>query len=490
MKTQFLSHMSHELRTPVNSILSLAQLLLDHTDGALTAEQDKQVAYIRRAAEALSELINDVLDLAKIEAGKLTIRPAPFAVQELFSALRGMLRPLLVTDRVTLVFEEPGALPLLYSDEGKISQILRNFLSNALKFTERGTIRVTATMIPAGDAVVFAVADTGIGIAPEDQATIFEEFTQIDHPIQQRVRGTGLGLPLCKKLADLLGGSVAVQSVPGMGSTFSCTIPVQYRETPTAPDMEPQPWVHDPARLPVLIVEDHAETQFIYEKFLQGSRFQPLPARTLREAEEALLRVRPHAILLDILLPGRDTWAFLATLKRQDTTKDIPVLVATTLEDQRKGWALGADAYAIKPITRAWLLGELQQRTGQQPWPRVLVIDDDEMARYILKQLLADAPYLIDEAASGAEGVQQAQRTQPQVILLDLLMPGMSGYDVLRHLQADPTTRGIPVILVTSHVLTPHEQTQLAGHTAAILAKGTLSRETVRDTLSTVLGAA
>jgi CheY-like chemotaxis protein len=197
--------------------------------------------------------------------------------------------------------------------------------------------------------------------------------------------------------------------------------------------------------------------------------------------------VQPQAIILDILLPGRDTWAFLAALKGQDATRGIPVLVATTVDDQRKGWALGADAYAIKPLTREWLLGELQQRTGQPLWPRVLVIDDEEMARYIFKQFLAGAPYFIDEAASGPEGVQRAQRDRPQIIVLDLLMPEMDGYEVLRRLQADPVTQGIPVIIVTSRVLTPPEQTQLAGQTAAILAKGTLSRETVRAALAAAL---
>jgi signal transduction histidine kinase/CheY-like chemotaxis protein len=488
LKSRFLSNMSHEFRTPVNSILSLARLLLDHTDGTLTDEQTKQVSYIRTAAEALSELINDLLDLAKIEAGKITIHSAPFAVSDLFSALHGMLRPLLVTDSVTLVFDGPEDLPPLNSDESKVSQILRNFLSNALKFTERGEIRVSATLTPTGDAVVFAVADTGLGIAPEDQEIIFEEFTQVANPLQQQVKGTGLGLPLCKKLAELLGGSVAVCSAPGVGSTFSATIPVQYREVSTTPGAAADAWVLDPARVPVLVVEDHAETQFIYEKFLQGSRFQPLPARTLRDAEEALVRVRPRAIILDILLPGRDTWTFLAALKSQDSMKGIPVLVVTTVADQRKGWALGADAYAIKPITREWLLGALQQCTGQSPWPRVLVIDDEEMARYICKQCLAGAPYLVDEAASGSEGLQRARRDHPQAIVLDLLMPGMDGYEVLRRLQADPVTQGVPVIIVTSRVLTPAEQMQLAGQTAAILTKGTLSPQTVQDALTAALG--
>ena len=230
------------------------------------------------------------------------------------------------------------------------------------------------------------------------------------------------------------------------------------------------------------------ETQFIYAKFLQGSGFQPLSVRTLREAEEALVRVRPQAIILDVLLPGRDTWTFLATLKSQDTTKDIPVLVVTTVEDPRNGWALGADAYAIKPITRAWLLGTLQQQTGQPPWPRVLVIDDDAMARYIFTQCLAGASYLVEEAASGAEGVQRARRDHPQVIVLDLLMPGMDGYEVLRRLQADPVTHGIPVIIVTSRVLTLAEQTQLAGQSTAILAKGTLAPQTVQDAVAAALG--
>ena len=198
LKTRFLSNMSHEFRTPVNSILSLSRLMLDRTDGDLTEEQEKQTIFIRKSAETLSELVNDLLDLAKIEAGKLTVRPTEFAIADLFSTLRGMLRPLLVSEAIELIFEEPIGLSLLRSDEGKLSQILRNFLSNALKFTERGEIRVSATLTSEGDAVVFAVADTGIGIAPEDQEIIFQEFTQLENPLQKQIKGTGLGLPLSK----------------------------------------------------------------------------------------------------------------------------------------------------------------------------------------------------------------------------------------------------------------------------------------------------
>jgi signal transduction histidine kinase len=208
MKSRFLSNMSHEFRTPLNSILALSGLLLDRADGELTSEQDKQVGFIRKGAETLMELVNDLLDLAKIEAGKVEVQPVDFEVAKLFSALRGMLRPLLVTQSVGLAFEDPGEIPCLYNDEGKLSQILRNFISNALKFTEQGVISVAATFNKADQTVTFSVADTGMGITAEDQSKIFEEFVQLDNPAQRKIKGTGLGLPLCRKLATLLNGKI------------------------------------------------------------------------------------------------------------------------------------------------------------------------------------------------------------------------------------------------------------------------------------------
>ena len=225
VKTRFLSNMTHEFRTPLNSILALTRLLLDHVDGELSPEQERQVYFIRKSAENLSELVNDLLDLAKVEAGKIVVRPAEFEVRNLFGALRGMLRPLLLNTSVNLVFDEPEGIPPLNTDEGKVSQILRNFISNALKFTEQGEVRVSAKLSPDGRSVVFSVTDTGIGIAPEHQDIIFQEFTQLENAVQRKVRGTGLGLPLSKKLAELLGGSVSVASELGLGSTFSATHP-------------------------------------------------------------------------------------------------------------------------------------------------------------------------------------------------------------------------------------------------------------------------
>jgi signal transduction histidine kinase len=225
MKSRFLSNTSHELRTPLSSIRALSKLLLDRMDGELTQEQERQVWLIERTATEMSELVNDLLDLAKIEAGRVEAQPAPVVVENLFRALKGMMRPLVDADRVELVFDNGGIEEAFESDEGMLSQILRNFVSNALKFTEQGSVRVSAAHDADTDTLRFAVTDTGIGIDAEHLQLIFEEFTQVENPLQRRSKGTGLGLPLCRRLAELLGGRVDVTSRPGVGSTFVLTLP-------------------------------------------------------------------------------------------------------------------------------------------------------------------------------------------------------------------------------------------------------------------------
>jgi len=229
LKSNFLSNVSHELRTPLSSILNIARLLLDAPTGEFTEEHRRMAGYIRSSAQSLYEIVNDLLDLAKIEAGKVDVRPAEFTVEELFMALRGMFRPLVVSDAVTLVFDEPLDLPPLWTDEAKVAQILRNLVSNALKFTEHGVVRVSAEQL-GEETIVFRVADTGIGIAPEHRALIFEEFEQVESPLQVRHKGTGLGLPLTRQLCGLLGGALSLESTVGEGSTFSVVLPRVYRE--------------------------------------------------------------------------------------------------------------------------------------------------------------------------------------------------------------------------------------------------------------------
>ena len=481
MKSRFLSNMSHEFRTPVNAILALSHLLLEHTDGELNGEQAKQVNYIRKSGEDLLELVNDLLDLAKIEAGKVTVKASEFEVVNLFSALRGMLRPLLVSNAVNLVFDEPVGIPLMQTDEGKVSQILRNFISNAIKFTERGEVRVAATLTADGRSVAFSVADTGIGIAQEDQGRIFEEFSQLDHPIQQQVKGTGLGLPLCRKLAQLLGGSVEVCSRPGEGSTFVATIPVNCAVS----DMERAEQIQlvqvseEDNRLPVLIVEDEPETRLLYEKYLRDTPFRPIPAGSIRQAREQL-RLQPVvAVVLDVLLPDEPAWQWLAELKREKATSKLPIFIVSSVEDPRKGLALGADDYCIKPLRRTWLLDRLQRVTkiASEPAkssPLVLIIDDQETDRYIIRHHLDESGCSIIEAKSGEQGLELARQLKPALILLDLNMPGMDGFEVLARLAEDPATAPLPVTIVTSQILAP-EQYKALTHARGVLMKHELS---------------
>jgi signal transduction histidine kinase/CheY-like chemotaxis protein len=477
MKSRFLSNMSHEFRTPLNSITSLSRILLDRTDGELTPEQEKQVTFIRRAAEDLSELVNDLLDLAKVEAGKVTIRPHEFEVSALFGALRGMLRPLLAHNpALTLVFEEPEGVPMLHTDESKVSQVLRNFISNALKFTERGEVRVRAVPGAAG-TVVFSVADTGIGIAPEDQEAVFLEFTQLESTRQNRIQGTGLGLPLSRRLAELLGGGVSLTSRPGEGSTFFMTIPCIYQGPPEvalAPEVSPQV---DPTRLPVLVVEDNRETLFIYEKYLKGTGFQAVPARSVREARRILKEVRPVAVVLDILLEGESAWDLLGELKRQPHTRDLPVWVVTMVDNRHKAKALGADDFCTKPVDRSWLLERLTALPTADRRGKVLLVDDDEVARYLLRGLLGDTRFTVLEARNGEEGLRLAAQEQPNAVFLDLDMPGLTGVEVLAALEADPATRNLPVIIHTSRVLEELERLRLTRRAVAFLPKDSPSRE-------------
>lgn len=230
LKSRFLAYMSHEFRTPINAIRSITRLLLDRVDGPLTGEQERQVIFVQQTAAEFADMVDDLLDLAKVEAGRVEISPAWFEMVDLFSALRGMFKPVLTNPAVSLVFEEPVGIPKLYTDDRKLSQILRNFVSNALKFTPRGEVRVAAR-VDADGWVTFSVADTGIGIASEFHQSIFEDFSQVNSPLQKRLRGTGLGLSLSKKLAHLLGGSVRLESEAGKGSAFSVTIPVQMKGT-------------------------------------------------------------------------------------------------------------------------------------------------------------------------------------------------------------------------------------------------------------------
>jgi CheY-like chemotaxis protein len=389
-----------------------------------------------------------------------------------------MLRPLLVNPQLNLLFEDASAIPPLITDEGKVSQILRNFISNALKFTESGEVRVSAAR--EADRVVFSVCDTGIGIAPEHHERIFQEFEQIDSPSQRKAKGTGLGLPLARKLAELLGGSVWVKSAPGKGSAFHAAIPSVYRAA--AATAEPT-WRVDSRLVQVLLVEDSLETRILYENYLKNSPYQLLTAISLREARHSLRNFQPAAFILDVMLQGEDTWPFLAELKSQNaSTRNIPVLVQTVVEDEQKALALGADAYLPKPVSRETLLKELSRLVS--PRRRVLVVDDDDLSRYLIRQVLREFPCAILEASDSYEALHLSRQLKPDLITLDLGMPGLGGLDILEDLKADPSTETIPVVVITSKLLTSSDREELAARAHAVVNKSELGNTHVKSVFS------
>ncbi len=485
LKSRFLSEMSHELRSPLNSIKSLTGFLLARSDGELSSEQEKQVKFIRQAAEGLSTLVDDLLDLAKVEAGKAVIRVGSFHVDELFDSLQGTIRPMIDHEAISLIFEEPSGVPSLRTDEGKVAQILRNFLTNAVKFTERGEIRVVARPAPE-DTVEFSVKDTGVGISAEDLPRIFEEFGQIENHLQRRIKGTGLGLPLARKLAHLIGGSVSVRSEPGVGSTFFAVIPRVFRPVEKQDPGAVLPWNLDPGRAPVLVVEDDESSVSTYERFMEGSGFQVIHARTIRDGQLALRSFRPAAVIMEVLAEVEASWSFIGEVRARVAGPGVPILLISRSNVREQALAAGADDFCSKPAPRDWLRERLRQLVEGAYPDRALIVDDRERDRYLIKESLAAlGRFDVIEADKGEDALDRARAHHPDVIFLDLILPDMTGFEILDRLKSAEETRDIPVIINTSIVLDDEERGRLAPRTAAIIVKGSDSRQ---ETIAQVRG--
>lgn len=484
LKSSFLSNMSHEFRTPLNSMLALTRMLLDRMDGELTPEQERQIRFIQQSANELSEMVNDLLDIAKVEAGRLEVKPKTFEVEDLFGALRGMLKPLLAESSVKLSFEVADRLPTLYTDEQKVSQVLRNFISNAIKFTPRGEVRVTACQ--DGSQIEFAVTDTGIGISASDQRIIFEEFAQIDSSLQRQVKGTGLGLPLSRKLAQLLGGRVEVISAVGEGSTFKFVIPAVFAdgEPPSERDL---PSI-DPAKKLILIVEDNPETAFVYSRYLTNAGFQAHTVSAIHDAKAVLAEIRPAAVILDVLLRSETSWNFLRELK--DDARAIPVVVMSVITDERRVYGMGADAFLTKPFVPDQMIAEIIRLTSASERARVLMIDDNEVSRYLLRENIAESQYEIFEARDGREGVRMANELKPALIFLDFYMPDLNGTEVLRDLRSSPGLAETSIVLHSTKTLDESELRLFSGNLIAIFPKQALtlpdSAARLRDLMATL----
>jgi signal transduction histidine kinase/CheY-like chemotaxis protein len=468
LKTSFLSNLSHEFRTPLNSITSLCHLLINRSDGDLSEEQEKQVVYIQRSAAELTELVNDLLDLAKVEAGKIEVKPKHFEVQDLFGALRGMLKPLLTGNSLELIFDADSNLPPLYTDEGKVSQIVRNLISNALKFTRRGHVRIAAQREAEG-FLVFQVADTGIGIAPEDREKIFEEFVQVESDLQAQVKGTGLGLPLARRLAELLGGSISVESKVGLGSTFFVRLPIRYADSDGLKiDSSPPVLLHGTGPT-ILFVEDNLETSFVHQSSLKTTDYRLLFAGNIPEARASMRLATPSIVALDRFIDGEDCLFFIQELKSTGYTG--PVVVISVVDDEQAALGAGADRFLTKPVAPFKLASTLRELLEGQASHTVLLADDDEATRYLLGEALTRLGYDIVEARDGREAIQMMGNHILTGVFLDIVMPGLTGFEVLREMRRSPSTESIPVIVHTSKDLSPQEADSLTDLGAVIYHK-------------------
>ena len=466
LKTSFLSNLSHEFRTPLNSIASLSRLLLGRFDGDLSIEQERQVTYIQSSAAELSEMVNDLLDLAKVEAGKIDVKPRHFEVRDFFGALRGMLKPLLAGNSLDLIFEAAPDLPTLYMDEGKISQVLRNLISNALKFTKKGHIRVSAEL-ESGGWIVFRVADTGIGIAPEDQERIFEEFVQIEGELQGRVKGTGLGLPLSRKLTDVLGGTLSVESALGRGSTFIVRVPVSVGGAVQAPMLSASQM--ELADAAILFVEDNRETSFVHQAAMKSSGHRAVFVSNISEAREAMKIMKPELIVLDRLIDEKDCLYYIEELKSQGYGG--PVLVVSVVDDERSALEAGATRFVVKPVAPFALLNVVRELIKGQPSKTILLVDDDEVTRYLVGGELAKLGYRVLEAHGGREAMSLISRETPDAVVLDIAMPDMNGFEVLRQIRDRPSLQSLPVIIYSSREFSSDERKALSDSGALIYPK-------------------
>ena len=470
-KSTFLANMSHELRTPLNAIIGLTEMLVSHSDRFGTEKALEPLRRVHRAGRHLLELINQVLDLSKIEAGKLDLNPESINVPPLVDEVAGTARPLAEQNANRLLVDCPAELPSLHVDALRLRQILLNLLSNACKFTKNGevSLRIAPVSGDGRDWLEFVVADSGIGMSADQLGRLFQDFSQADQSTARRYGGTGLGLAITRRLARMMGGDVTVASEPDRGSTFTVRLPVAFRLAmpPPARD-EPLAQKGDC----VLVIDDDATAREIIASHLREAGFSVVAAQGGREGLKLAERLKPIAITLDVYMPDLDGWTVLSALRGNPALSDIPVVMATIADQQRKGLTLGAAGYLTKPIDRQRLIGLLRPlQTSVRP-THALVVEDDAGQRMSIRSALEQLQWRVTEADNGRIALERLAAESPDVILLDLMMPEMDGFQLLSALRERPHWRGIPVVVITALDLTATDRKRLNSGVEAILSKG------------------
>ena len=474
-KSTFLANMSHELRTPMNAIIGFSEILMERLEDKIDPKYVGFLRSILQSGQHLLSIINDILDLSKVEAGKMELYPETFAVRGAIESVCQVMKGLAAKQGVTFDLDIAADVTDIETDHAKFKQILYNLVSNAVKFSKSGaavTIRARRT----DDSLAVSVIDRGIGIAEEHRDMIWDEFRQVDSAASRRFGGTGLGLSLVKKFVELQRGTVALKSASGEGSEFTFTLPLRFTGAAIPSPIVSPDGVVIPTGDRVLVVEDEDEAYENLRAYLQSAGYVPIRARTGEEAVQLARVIRPLAITLDVVLPEMDGWHVLRELKADSATAAIPVIIVSMLENRELAMALGAQDYFVKPIDWPRLmrrLAELTRSVGRGA--RLLLVDDDPSVHEMLGAELTKAGYVLDTAASGAEGLDRAEALRPDVIILDLIMPGMSGFELAERLRQGETTSRIPIVVLTAKELTPEDREQLRHAVNDLVMKGSAS---------------
>jgi PAS domain S-box-containing protein len=481
LKSQFLANMSHELRTPLNSIIGFSRVILKGIDGPITDMQQQDLTAIYNSGQHLLGLINDVLDLARIEAGKMELNFEEVNLADMVTSVLSTAKGLVKEKPIQLIQKVPAGMPTIRGDAMRIRQVFINLLSNASKFTEEGSITVEATTqrsLTGSMEALISVIDTGPGISAEDQEKLFKAFSQVDGSATRKTGGSGLGLSICANLVQLHGGQIGIKSEATIGSTFWFTVPLFHQPIGTIPL----------DRKVVLAIDDDPQVIGLYERYLNPQGYHVVSLTNPARAKERILEVKPYAITLDIMMPDMDGWSILTDLKSDPATRDFPVIVCSILEQANKGFSLGATDYLIKPILEDDLVHALNRLNKNGEIHEILVIDDDPNDLRLMDKILsAHGQYNIVLAEGGRKGWEAITSRSPDAIILDVFMPDMDGFTILEKLSENPTLRDIPVLVISGGGLTNEQLRQLKEFGKRLLTKGTFKEGELISTIELAL---
>jgi signal transduction histidine kinase/CheY-like chemotaxis protein len=495
-KSQFLANMSHELRTPLNAVIGLTEMMVEHSARFGTEKALEPLRRVMRAGRHLLTLINDILDLSKIEAGKLELNIESVPIAPMIEEVAGTGRPLAEKNGNKLVVECPTNIGALQADPVRLRQTLLNLLSNACKFTKQGEVRLSVSRIKDGSTpwFEFSVADSGIGMSPEQMTKLFQEFSQAEATTSRQFGGTGLGLAITRRLCRMMGGDVTVTSELGKGSTFTIRLPAEGAQASTA---APPPAARD-ARLAaplaktangktIMVVDDDATARELISRYLLDAGFQVVSASNGIEALKMAREIRPIAITLDVVMPELDGWTVLSALKGDPELASIPVVMVTITDEKNRAFTLGAAGYLTKPIDRAKLYNLLAPWRAAVGPTYVLVVEDDPDQQRLIGAALAQPDWKVVEAANGRIGLDKIREVVPNAIILDLMMPEMDGFEFMANLQANGDWQHIPVFVVTALDLNERDRSRLNVGMDKILRKGNISTGDLVSRISAVV---